>query len=158
MKKLLALLILLLPMRALALGGTDAAPAINYASQADGCISYKMCVAQSGLTACDTVGDGTGNPIVLRLGSQTALASAITFFAARSTATTYTCAVNANDEGYNAASAAGDGSQITGAALSNTTRLTSISGAPLDAIWISCSGSISGGTVTINALVCPATR
>jgi hypothetical protein len=160
LRRLLLLLALLAPSTALAVSGADVPPAAS--SGADGCISYAMCVAESTTGPCDTVHDGTGAVIVLRNTARTGnfgQGSAITFYAARSTSTTFTCDIYTNDEGYSAAVAAGDGSVITGARLTQAARVTSISGAPLDAIWINCSAN-SGGTVavTINALVCAAMR
>lgn len=136
---------------AAALATPDSAPTASYRSE--GCAVYPMCVAQASTGPCDTVGDESGKPIVLRM-TTGGIGTKITFYAARSTATGYTCDLTSNDEGYTNSS--GDGSVITDAQITNSNRMITLYG-PFDALWWSCS-AISGGTVTINALVCEGDR
>lgn len=108
------------------------------------CNKYIMCAAQTATGICDTVGDGTGDEIVLVPYGKW---SRFTFYSNESAAA-HTCLVESNNTGWDADN---DAIVISTTALTATNDLITVFNGDFGALWINCSAITTSVTITVNA-------
>jgi hypothetical protein len=125
--------------------------AAPWRSLSNGCGVYTLCNAQSATGVC---GNGSANYVADVSGRY-----AMTVYATSSTATTFTCDLYTSDNGYQATTRTALTSSGASTQLSYAASRFSVSIAgTLASLWAECTTAITGGTVTINAYVCPLDR
>lgn len=137
--KRLAPLLLLLPSLALA---ADVAPARTRVNNR--CTSYQLCSAESDTAAPCRDPSGT-NDIVLHVGRF----AHYTFYSTPSSATDYVCNIFTSDDGT---PGSGKNDQVNTATITDEAPVYTMA-VLLRYLWMNCS-TISGGTITINTVVC----
>ena len=99
-----------------------------------------MCAAEEDTGVCIKSGD----EIVQDVGEF----SVLTFDSTRTTSSTYSCDVYGNDEGHDAATAAGDGEQLNSTSITQADRIINVPGGPRY-MWIECTAINGDGVLTI---------
>lgn len=140
----------LLLMLIAGVAGADTSPPQESLSY--GCVKYTMCNAQTATDEC-TVLPASGDELVVRVATN----SNLTFYSTASTASTYSCDVISNDQGFDASAPTGNGFQINTASITPAAPILSFSGL-FDFMWIDCSAINGDGNVTITLQMCTASR